>query len=129
MNIDQELDQDIRLTIAENDHNVVEEHAEGTFQRVFWDQQKKAASLNPWSMKWHLFFIKWCLYLRHISGKGYEMLRNSGCIRLPSQRTLRDYTHYTTTTIGFSAEVDDQLRSAIDMIEERNKYVIMNTCT
>ena len=38
------------------------------------------------------------------------MLRNSECIRLPSQRTLRDYTHYTSTTIGFSAEVNKQLR-------------------
>ena len=128
VNIDQELDQDIRLTIAENDYNVTQEHAEDTFQRVFWEQQKKAASLkDARSMKWHPLFIKWCLYLRHISGKGYKMLRNSGCIHLPSQRTLRDYTHYTTTTIGFSAEVDEQLRNAIDMREERNKYVLVYT--
>ena len=108
LNIDQELDQDIQLTIAENDYNVTQEHAEGTFQRVFWEQQKKAASLkDSRSMKQHPLFIKWCLYLRHISGKGYKMLRNSGCIHLPSQRTLLDYTHYTTTTIGFSVEVDE----------------------
>ena len=128
VNINQELDQDVRLTIAENDYNVTQEHTEGTFQRVIWEQQKKAASLkDSRSMKWHPLFIKWCLYLRHISGKGYEILQNSGCIHLPSQHTLRDYTHYTTTTIGFSAEVDEQLRSAIDMREERNKYVLVYT--
>ena len=51
------------------------------------------------------------------------MLRNSECICLPSQRTLRDYTHYTSTTIGFSAEVNKQLRDAIDFSEDRNRYM------
>lgn len=37
--------------------------------------------------------------------------------------TLRDYTHYTLTTIGFSAEVDKQLRDAINFSEDRNKYM------
>ena len=52
------------------------------------------------------------------------MVRNSECIRLPSQRTLRDYTYYTSTTIGFSAEVDKQVHDAIDFSEERNRYSI-----
>ncbi len=37
------------------------------------------------------------------------MLRKSGCIELPSQRTLRDYTHHTKSTVGFSVELDRQL--------------------
>lgn len=123
-NVDEALDNDLRLTISENDKDVKESYREGSFQRVFWDQQKTAASLkNSRSMKWHPLFIKWCLYLRHISGKGYEMLRQSECVHLPSQRTLRDYTHYTNTTIGFSAEVDKQLRDNLDMSEERNRCV------
>ena len=126
-NVDTELDGDLRLTITENDKDVMERYPEGSFQGVFWDQQKKAASLkDSRSMKWHPLFIKWCLYLRHVSGKGYEMLRNTKCICLPSQRTLRDYTHYTTTVIGFSAEVDKQLRDAVDMSEERNRYTLAN---
>ncbi len=32
------------------------------------------------------------------------MLRESGCLTLPSQRTLRDYTYYN---IGFSAATDN----------------------
>ena len=36
--------------------------------------------------------IRWCLYLRHQSNKAYDALRETG-IALPSQRTLRDYTH------------------------------------
>ena len=37
------------------------------------------------------------------------MLRESGCITLPSTRTLRDYTHYNTTRIGFSVATDLEL--------------------
>ena len=53
--------------------------------------------------------IKWCLYLRHVSSRGYEVLRNSGVISLPSQRTLRDYTHFIEAAPGFSADVDQML--------------------
>ena len=53
--------------------------------------------------------IKWCLFLRHHSSHAYELLRKSGCIELPSQRTLRDYTHHCKNTVGFSTELDKQL--------------------
>lgn len=56
-----------------------------------------------------LVYYRWCLYLHHLSGKGYDQLRDSGCITLPSTRTLRDYTHYNTTEIGFSNATDLEL--------------------
>ena len=30
------------------------------------------------SMRWHPVFIKWCLYLRHLSGRSYDLL---GCLQ------------------------------------------------
>ena len=71
--------------------------------------------------------IKWCLYLRHLSGKAYEMLRESGCITLPSHRTLSDYTHYVHSTTGFSAEVDEQLMEAakVAKAQEWEKCVVL----
>ena len=36
------------------------------------------------------------------------MLRESGCIKLPSQGTLRDYTHIFKSVSGFSVDVDVQ---------------------
>ena len=51
------------------------------------------------------------------------MLRSSQCMLLPSQRSLRDYTHYTSSGIGFSAEVDRQLRDLVDFTQERNRLV------
>ena len=76
-------------------------------------------------MKWHPLVIKWCLYLRHQSSKSYETLQKSGVIKLPSQRTLRDYTHYVETTIGFSAKVDQHLVEVADLTSDLNKYVLL----
>lgn len=59
-------------------------------QRPFWEQQQKASSLkNSRTMLCHALMIK-CLYLRHLSCKAYKTLRESGCVELPSQHTLRD---------------------------------------
>lgn len=70
---------------------------------------------------------RWCLYLRHLSSSAYETLRSSGGLKLPSQRTLRDYTHYTQAATGFSSAVDKQLMdiAAIDTCPERDKHIII----
>ena len=49
------------------------------------------------------------IYLHPQSSKAYETLRDSGCIHLPSQRTLRDYTNCVKASAGFSIEVNRQL--------------------
>ena len=71
--------------------------------------------------------IKWCIYLRAHSQGAYETLRQSKCIQLPSQRTLRDYTHHLKPGPGYSAGVDIQLQSAanLDKCEEREKHVLL----
>ena len=100
----------------------------GTFARIFWDSQKKAATLkDARQMRWDPIMVWCCLYLRHLSSSAYETLRDTGTIRLPSQKTLRDYTHHTKVTVGFSKEVDKQLQVATKMSScpEREKCVIM----
>ena len=68
---------------------VNETYSEDSFQKIFWDQQKKAASYsNSKAMRWHPLIIKWCLYLQHFSGSAYETSKTSGILKLPSQRTL-----------------------------------------
>lgn len=126
INLSNTLHSDMIVMANENAKSVFSSCSEGTFQRLFWEQQQKASTLqNSRSMKWHPLFIKWCLYLRHLSGKSYELLRSSGCIKLPSQSTLRDYTHYIKTTIGFSAEVDKDLLDVSFLSNELNKYVVI----
>ncbi len=107
---------------------VMEAFPPGSFQRIFWEQQVDAVSRKDVrGMRWHPLMIRWCLYLRHRSSGAYETLRNSGCLVLPSQRTLRDYTHFVKATPGFSMEVDQQLMKAasIETVEEWQKCVIL----
>lgn len=103
--VDESLHSDLQQISRESEDHVSTLGPANSFQRLFWMQQQKAASLNnSRSMRWHPLFIKWCLYIKHLSSKAYETIRDSGCISLPSQRTLRDYTHFVESTSGFSAE-------------------------
>ena len=70
---------------------------------------------------------RFCLYIRHLSSSTYELLRNTGVMKLPSQRTQRDYTYYTCSDIGFSSSVDQQLMEAANVVScpERDKYIII----
>ena len=86
---------------------------------LFWKQQKDVL-LNEGKrkngVKWHPLIIKWCLYLRHQSSKAYEAICDYGCISLPSQRTLRDYSNAVKAGAGFSLEVDNQLLLAAKLM-------------
>lgn len=92
-------------------------------------QQQKDAALKPdkRGIRWHPLFIKWCLYLHYQSGKAYDTLRDSGCIHLPSSRTLQDYSNCVQASVGFSLEVDLQLLRAanLESCEEWQKLVCL----
>ena len=100
--------------------------SEESFSTIFWQQQLKAAKLqNLRQMRWHPAMIRWCLYLHHRSSGCYSTLRNSGVITLPSERTLNDYRHHSSSTSGFSYSTDMQL---LDLLKNQKpsdiaKYV------
>ena len=58
--------------------------------------------------------IKWRTYLRQKSPSAYELLRKSKSIELPSQRTLRSYTHHYNSSSGFSLDFDKQLLQEVN---------------
>lgn len=68
---------------------------ENCFQRLFWDQQCKYASSGRNGMRRNPMIIKWCLYIRSKSAEAYNYVRDTGFIKLPSARTLFDYSHFT----------------------------------
>ena len=73
--LNDELHNDMKKMAASFTKQVYSSYPEGSFQRLFWDQQIKASGYsNSKSMKWHPLFIKWSLYLKHLSGKAYELL-------------------------------------------------------
>ena len=106
----EDLHGDLDNIMQEHSPDIASKFPADSFQRIFWDQQQQANSAKKaQGRRWHPLMIKWCLYLRHVSSRGYEVLRNSGVINLPSQRTLRDYTHFLESVPGFSADVDQML--------------------
>ena len=126
--VNEDLHHDLKAIVAESSERVKNSHLENTFQRIFWENQERASAVkDARSMRWDPMMIRWCLYLKHLSSSGYELIRQSEVIKLPSQRTLRDYTHHTSASSGFSDEVDKQLMQAanIHSCPEREKYVII----
>ena len=127
LSLDTETTTDIQSIIVEEESRALRGLPQDSFQRIFWQQQKAAAMVDKRGMRWHPAMIKWCLFLRHQSSKAYETLRKSGCIQLPSQRTLRDYSHGVESDVGFSAGVDHQLMQTVGMpaCQDWEKLVIL----
>ena len=100
-------------------------HSSVSFGKNKQKQKHQALLILARARRWHPLFIKWCLYLRHLSGKAYELVRDSGCVQLPSQRTLRDYTHHTSTSIGFSVQIDEMLLDVAKLEQDINRYVFL----
>ena len=117
---------DFKELLISESGKISKQYLKNSFEYLFWEQQMKAAQCkDSRQMRWHPIIIKWCLYLRNKSSGMYEALRDSGCISLPSQRTLRDYTHCFEAKIGFSDDVDHMLMNAakLSSCEEYQKYV------
>ena len=94
--------------------DVIKNFKEGSIQQIFWEQQKNYSSLkNKKSMKWHPLLIRFALSLKYASSSAYHMARNSGLIALPSDRTLRDYTHWTTVKDGIQKEMVQQMKKCL----------------
>ena len=69
--------------------------------------------------------IRWCLSLKLLSSASYSALRSSNLLVLPSERTLRDYTHLSQP--GFHPGIDQQLciEAKIDSIPDFQKYICL----
>ena len=126
VDLDIDSHNDILKIVEQCTERAVSEHAPDSFPHIFWQQQLECARLtDSRQRRWHPLMIKWALYLRHLSNKAYDTIRESGVIALPSQRTLRDYTYFIQSTLGFSDDVDRQLMEAakVDTLEEFQKCV------
>ena len=78
---------------------------------------KASLAKSKQGILWHPAIIRWCLYLHHRSSGAYSTLTKSGVIALPSERTLRDYRHFASSTPGFSRDVDLQLLDLVKVQE------------
>ena len=118
---------DFKAIMSKVSKEVHENCTEGSFKQLFWDHQVKATAVkDARQIHWHPSIIKWCLYLKFISSGGYHALCRSGLITLPSERTLRDYTHWLHAGVGFFPEVDVQLVKEANVVSEKDKYIILS---
>ena len=61
--------------------------------------------------------MRWALNIMLSSPKVYNIIRESGVIILPSQHTLKDYTHWFRSDVGFQNEAFEQLRDDSKVLE------------
>lgn len=121
-----DLHSDFVTIMNEMTEKVHKDNPQGSFRRLFWDQQIEALNTkNRRQIIWHPAMIKWCLHLKFLSSGAYHALRTSGLINLPSERTLRDYTHWIRSGVGFQDEIDAQLVKEAAVSEEKDKYVVL----
>lgn len=128
VNLEPTLDADIREIINSNDAAVNQSYTKESFEYLFWKQQKESMLLNDAKqMRWHPMLIKWCIHLRMLSSSCYNSLRSTGVLRLPSERTLRDYTNVIKAKSGFQCEVDEQLfkEAKMDELADHQKYIAL----
>lgn len=126
VSLDDTLRSDFRSMMAEMTKKVQEENEENSFRRLFWEEQMKAVSVkNARQARWHPAILKWCLHMKFMSSGGYHALRSSGLLTLPSERTLRDYTHCIRAGIGFIPEVDAQLVKEANIVSEKDRVVVL----
>ena len=93
-----------------------------------WEQQLHAfATSEKRQLWWHPALIKWCLNFKLRSSNTYRTLRESGVLFNPSERILRDYTHWIKSGSGFNVDVDKQLceQAQLDRYPEYQKYVCL----
>ena len=84
------LNSDLLHIMNANSDQIKKAFPEDSFARLFWEEQLKAATAsNAKQVRWSS-----CLNLKLMSSCTYHALRSSGFLKLPSKRTLRDYTHY-----------------------------------
>ena len=108
--VDKGMNDELAAMLSAHASSIKDKYGGESFPVLFWEQQLSAASKkNAKSIRWHPLIIKWCLYLHHKSSGAYNTLRDSGIIRLPSGRTLRDYQHFVRAKTGFSYDYDKQL--------------------
>ena len=82
--------------------NVESTFPEGSFQRIFWDEQVKYNKCKSKSaMRWHPLIVKWALLMKSKSSRAYQAMKDLGFIHLPSERTLYDYSHCIESKMGF----------------------------
>ncbi len=118
---------DLLSIITESTPRIEKDFPVDSPQRIFWEQQLEYNSLaNKRAIKWHPLVIRFALNLKYLSSTAYRAVRESGIIKLPSERTLTDYTHWTTPHSGVQYEFVEQLKEILEASKPHNVSLSMD---
>lgn len=123
--VDSGLHGDLLDIMKENTPEMEKAFPEGSFKRLFWQEQLRAASKkDARQVRWHPLIVRWCLNLKLMSSSAYHAMRTAGFISLPSERTLRDYSNHFKCKTGFQLEVNEQLykEAKVEELQESKKF-------
>eukprot|EP00794_Sanderia_malayensis_P002206 gene2206-2512_t len=121
------------IAINENLHNdftnlinsAQEKLPEESFEKLFWEQQQKAFKCEAKGLRWHPMMIRFALHIHLRFPSAYRALKESGVIKLPCERTLRDYSNIIHPKVGFNKETFDDLKHQASKLEGTEKYVVL----
>ena len=68
---------------------------------------------------------RYALHLHLQSSSAYRALKESLVKKLPSERTLRDYSNLVHPSVGFNKSVFDDLKHQSSKLEGIGKYVVL----
>lgn len=108
-------DNDVATLFENVSPQVTAEFSEDGFQRLLWKQQKQYNSLrDKRQMRWHPTIVRFALSLHYASTSAYHFVTKSGFLSLPSERTLRDYTHWCSVNNGVHFHFIQQMKKELD---------------
>ncbi|XP_052130814.1 uncharacterized protein LOC127751374 [Frankliniella occidentalis] len=88
-------------------------------QSIFMQQQIKASQVEKSSsMRWHPTMLRLALAIHLTSPSAYELLRDTGMVKLPSSRTLFEYSHANRIKEGIDAVVIEKLSARVTKLCE-----------
>ncbi|KAJ1524634.1 hypothetical protein ONE63_011118 [Megalurothrips usitatus] len=110
VSVDQQLS-GILTGILDNSEKVTPAQAIFLQQQVKASQQKNAAG-----MRWHPTMIRLALSIHLTSPAAYQLMRDTGMIKLPCSRTLFDYSHAKPTAEGIDRGVLEKLANKVEVL-------------
>ena len=106
---------DVSNIVTEMQQSVEDSFPLGSPQRIFWEQQRLYnLSKDRRQMRWHPLLIRFALNLKYLSSSAYRAVHQSGIISLPSERTLADYTHWTSPHAGVQLEFIEEFIAMLE---------------
>ncbi|KAE8740549.1 hypothetical protein FOCC_FOCC013930 [Frankliniella occidentalis] len=97
-------------------------------QSVFLQQQIKASQVKKTcGMRWHPTMIRFALSVHLTSPAAYELLRQTGMVKLPSSSTLFEYSHVENVVEGIDRTVLESISKRLANFPEKHKkfHVLM----